>query len=173
MFGVIEVTKYKLVHKEEAMRLYLEGNSFQDVATILQERNKFVPPLNKTTIRSWSDSMGWQELMQDVKHEVREAVKVQAVEKSVSRLGQVEEVREEFLERMRDKKGADIRGHEFAKLTEMAEKMSLRENEKQEIVEHINECISQALEEVEMDEGLKQRFLLRYIEKLRNAASYI
>ena len=117
--------------------------------------------------------MGWQELMQDVKHEVREAVKERVIEKSVSRLGQVEEVREEFLERMRDKKGADIRGHEFAKLTEMAEKMSLRENEKQELVEHINECISQALEEVEMDEGLKQRFLLRYIEKLRDAASYI
>ena len=155
------------------MRLYLEGNSFQDVATILQERNKFVPPLNKTTIRSWSDSMGWQELMQDVKHEVREVVKEQVVKNQVSRLEQVEEVRGAFLDRMREKSGADIRGHEFAKLTEMAEKMSLKENEKQELVEHINECISQALEEVEMDEGLKQRFLLRYIEKLRNAASYI
>ena len=155
------------------MRLYLEGNSFQDVATILQERNKFVPPLNKTTIRSWSDSMGWQELMSDVKHEVREVVKEQVVKNQVSRLEQVEEVRGAFLDRMREKSGADIRGHEFAKLTEMAEKMSLRENEKQELVEHINECISQALEEVEMDEGLKQRFLLRYIEKLRNAASYI
>ena len=155
------------------MRLYLEGNSFQDVATILQERNKFVPPLNKTTIRSWSDSMGWQELMSDVKHEVREVVKEQVVKNQVSRLEQVEEVRGAFLDRMREKSGADIRGHEFAKLTEMAEKMSLRENEKQELVEHINECISQALEEVEMDEGLQQRFLLRYIEKLRNAASYI
>ena len=155
------------------MRLYLEGNSFQDVATILQERSKFVPPLNKSTVRMWSDSMGWQELMQDVKHEVREVVKEQVVKNQVSRLEQVEEVRGAFLDRMREKSGADIRGHEFAKLTEMAEKMSLRENEKQELVEHINECISQALEEVEMDEGLKQRFLLRYIEKLRNAASYI
>ena len=167
------MTKYKLVHKEEAMQLYLEGNSFRDVARILQERSKFVPPLNQSTVRMWSDSMGWQELMSDVKHEVREAVKERVIEKSVSRLGQVEEVREEFLERMRNKKGADIRGHEFAKLTEMAEKMSLKENEKQELVEHINECISQALEEVQMDEGLKQRFLLRYIEKLRDAASYI
>ena len=155
------------------MRLYLEGNSFQDVATILQERSKFVPPLNKSTVRMWSDSMGWQELMQDVKHEVREVVKEQVVKNQVSRLEQVEEVRGAFLDRMREKGGADIRGHEFAKLTEMAEKMSLRENEKQELVEHINECISRALEEVEMDEGLKQRFLLRYIEKLRNAASYI
>ena len=155
------------------MRLYLEGNSFQDVATILQERSKFVPPLNKSTVRMWSDSMGWQELMQDVKHEVREVVKEQVVKNQVSRLEQVEEVRGAFLDRMREKSGADIRGHEFAKLTEMAEKMSLKENEKQELVEHINECISQALEEVEMDEGLKQRFLLRYIEKLRNAASYI
>ena len=155
------------------MRLYLEGNSFQDVATILQERSKFVPPLNKSTVRMWSDSMGWQELMQDVKHEVREVVKEQVVKNQVSRLEQVEEVRGAFLDRMREKSGADIRGHEFAKLTEMAEKMSLRENEKQELVEHINECISRALEEVEMDEGLKQRFLLRYIEKLRNAASYI
>ena len=59
------MTKYKLKHKEEAMKLYLEGNSFNDVATILQERNKFVPPLNKETVRRWSDSMGWQELMSD------------------------------------------------------------------------------------------------------------
>jgi len=165
---VIEVTKYKLIHKEEAMQLWLEGNSFRDVAKILQERHKFVPPLTHAAIFKWNEAMGWNELKQDVEHEVREVVKERAVEKSVSRLGQVEEVREEFLERMRDKKGADIRGHEFAKLTEMAERMSLRENEKQELVEHINECISQALEEVQMDEGLKQRFLLRYIEKLRN-----
>ena len=155
------------------MKLYLEGNSFTDVATILQERNKFVPPLNRSTVRAWSDSMGWQELMQDVKHEVREVVKEQVVKDKVNRLEQVEEVRGAFLDRMREKSGVDIRGHEFAKLTEMAEKMSLRENEKQELVEHINECITQALEEVQMDENVKQQFLLRYIEKLRNAASYI
>ena len=167
------MTKYKLKHKEEAMQIYLEGNSFNDVATILQERHKFVPPLNKSTVRKWSDSMGWQELMQDVKQEVREVVREQAVKSRVSRLEQVEEVRGAFLERMREKSGVDIRGHEFAKLTEMAEKMSLRENEKQELVETINECISQALEEVKMDENVKQQFLLRYIEKLRNASSYI
>ena len=167
------MTKYKLKHKEEAMQIYLEGNSFNDVATILQERHKFVPPLNKSTVRKWCDSMGWQELMQDVKHEVREVVREQAVKSRVNRLEQVEEVRGAFLERMREKSGVDIRGHEFAKLTEMAEKMSLRENEKQELVETINECISQALEEVKMDENVKQQFLLRYIEKLRNASSYI
>ena len=167
------MTKYKLKHKEEAMQIYLEGNSFNDVATILQERHKFVPPLNKSTVRKWSDSMGWQELMQDVKHEVREVVREQAVKSRVSRLEQVEEVRGAFLERRREKSGGDIRGHEFAKLTEMAEKMSLRENEKQELVETINECISQALEEVKMDENVKQQFLLRYIEKLRNASNYI
>ena len=117
--------------------------------------------------------MGWQELMSDVKHEVREAVKEQVVTKHVNRLEEVEEVRHAFLDRMREKQGADIRGHEFAKLTEMAEKMSLRENEKQELVETINDCISRALEEVKMDENVKQQFLLRYIEKLRNASSYI
>ena len=155
------------------MKLYLEGNSFTDVATIMQERHKFVPPLSKDTIRNWSDAMGWQELMSDVKEEVREAVKEQAVTKHVNRLEEIEEVRGAFLDRMREKSGVDIRGHEFAKLTEMAEKMSLRENEKQELVETINECISQALEEVKMDENVKQQFLLRYIEKLRNASSYI
>ena len=167
------MAKYKLKHKEEGMKLYLEGNSFNDVATILQERNKFVPPLNKDTVRKWSDAMGWQELMSDVKQEVRQEVKKQVVKDKVSRLEQVEEVRGAFLERMREKSGVDIRGHEFAKLTEMAEKMSLRENEKQELVETINDCISQALEEVKMDENVKQQFLLRYIEKLRNASSYI
>jgi len=167
------MAKYKLKHKEEGLKLYLEGNSFSDVATILQERNKFVPPVNKSTVRAWSDAMGWQDLMSDVKHEVREVVKEQAVKNQVSRLEQVEEVRGAFLDRMREKSGVDIRGHEFAKLTEMAEKMSLRENEKQELVETINDCISQALEEVKMDENVKQQFLLRYIEKLRNASSYI
>lgn len=167
------MAKYKLKHKEEGLKLYLEGNSFNDVATIMQERYKFVPPLNKSTIRKWSDAMGWQELMSDVKHEVREAVKEQVVTKHVNRLEEVEEVRHAFLDRMREKQGADIRGHEFAKLTEMAERMSLRENEKQELVEHINDCISQALEEVKMDENVKQQFLLRYIEKLRNASNYI
>jgi DNA-dependent RNA polymerase auxiliary subunit epsilon len=167
------MAKYKLKHKEEAMKLYLEGNSFTDVAVILQERNKFVPPLSRETVRGWSDAMGWQELMSDVKQEVRQEVKKQVVKDKVSRLEQVEEVRGAFLERMREKQGADIRGHEFAKLTEMAEKMSLRENEKQELVETINDCISQALEEVKMDENVKQQFLLRYIEKLRNASSYI
>ena len=139
----------------------------------MQERHKFVPPLSKDTIRNWSDAMGWQELMRDVKEEVREAVKEQAVKQQVNRLEEVEEVRGAFLERMREKQGADIRGHEFAKLTEMAERMSLRENEKQELVETINDCISQALEEVKMDENVKQQFLLRYIEKLRNASNYI
>ena len=153
--------------------MYLEGNSFTDVATIMQERHKFVPPLSKDTIRNWSDAMGWQELMSDVKEEVREAVKEQAVTKHVNRLEEIEEVRGAFLDRMREKSGVDIRGHEFAKLTEMAEKMSLRENEKQELVETINDCISQALEEVQMDENVKQQFLLRYIEKLRNASNYI
>ena len=128
------MAKYKLKHKEEGMKLYLEGNSFNDVATILQERNKFVPPLNKDTVRKWSDAMGWQELMSDVKQEVRQEVKKQVVKDKVSRLEQVEEVRGAFLERMREKSGVDIRGHEFAKLTEMAERMSLRENEKQELV---------------------------------------
>ena len=167
------MTKYKLKHKEEGLKLYLEGNSFRDVATIMQERHKFVPPLDKNVIRRGSDAMGWQELMQDVKHEVREVVKGQVVKDRVSRLEQVEEVRGAFLDRMREKSGVDIRGHEFAKLTERAEKMSLKENEKQELVETINECISQALEEVKMDENVKQQFLLRYIEKLRNASSYI
>jgi hypothetical protein len=167
------MAKYKLKHKEEGLKLYLEGNSFTDVATIMQERHKFVPPLSKDTVRNWSDAMGWQELMSDVKEEVREAVKEQAVIKHVNRLEEVEEVRHAFLDRMREKQGADIRGHEFAKLTEMAERMSLRENEKQELVETINDCISQALEEVQMDENVKQQFLLRYIEKLRNASNYI
>ena len=167
------MAKYKLKHKEEGLKLYLEGNSFRDVATIMQERHKFVPPLDKNVIRRWSDAMGWQDLMSDVKQEVREVVKEQAVKNQVSRLEQVEEVRGAFLDRMREKSGVDIRGHEFAKLTEMAEKMALRENEKQELVETINECISQALEEVKMDENVKQQFLLRYIEKLRNASNYI
>ena len=151
------MAKYKLKHKEEGLKLYLVGNSLNAVATVMQERHKFVPAIDKNVVRRWSDAMGWQDLMSDVKQEVREVVKEQAVKSRVSRLEQVEEVRGAFLDRMREKSGVDIRGHEFAKLTEMAEKMSLRENEKQELVETINECISQALEEVKMDENVKQQ----------------
>ena len=52
------MAKYKLKHKEEGLKLYLEGNSLNDVATIMQERHKFVPAIDKNVVRRWSDAMG-------------------------------------------------------------------------------------------------------------------
>ena len=162
------MAKYKLKHKEEGLKLYLEGNSFTDVATIMQERHKFVPPLSKDTIRNWSDAMGWQELMSDVKEEVREAVKEQAVTKHVNRLEEIEEVRGAFLERMREKSGVDIRGHEFAKLTEMQSKLQALNADREDVVEHISKCIEYALDESEMPMKIRQKFLMAYVSRLED-----
>ena len=83
-------------------------------------------------------------------------------------IGEVEEVRQEFLERMRNKHGADIRAHEFATLTKMQEQWVENEKEKEELIEHVTVCINKALYETIEDNMLRQNFLLRYIKLLRS-----
>ena len=68
---------------------------------------------------------------------------------------------------MRRKTGGSIRGHEFAKLTEMLAKMQGVQEEKEELITHINECIQRALADISLPRSKKHEFLRRYIALLK------
>ena len=119
----------------------------------------------------WAKRMGWDEMRNDMEHDLATETREFAKVTVKGRMAEIEEVRQEFLDQMRDKTGQKLRGFEFAKLTQMLEKMQVREDEKQELVEFINECIRRALQAVDMDEGQQRVFLEKYIELLRAGLS--
>ena len=53
----------------------------------------------------------------------------------------------------------------------MLGKLQNIEVEKQDMVSHINECINAALEDMEFDRRVKQKFLRAYIARLRGDES--
>ena len=110
--------------------------------------------------------MGWKEQLKSVEHDLAEEVKKTVVKDVGSRMAEVEEVRQEFLGRLRDG-NAEIRGHEFAKMTEMLNQMGDIQREKDELVTHINDSIQAALEETDIPRAKKQHFLRTYIALLR------
>jgi hypothetical protein len=110
--------------------------------------------------------MGWKEQLTEVEHDLAEEVKRTVVKDVGARMAEVEEVRQEFLGRLRQG-DAEIRGHEFAKMTEMLNQMGDVQKEKDELVNHINECIQQALNETDISRAKKQHFLRTYIALLR------
>jgi hypothetical protein len=110
--------------------------------------------------------MGWKEQLHEVEHDLAEEVKRTVVKDVGARMSEVEEVRQEFLVRLR-KGGAEIRGHEFAKMTEMLNSMGDLQKEKDDLVSHINDCIQKALEETDIARAKKQHFLRTYIALLR------
>ena len=93
--------------------------------------------------------MGWKEQLTEVEHDLAEEVKRTVVKDVGARMAEIEEVRQEFLGRLRQG-DAEIRGHEFAKMTEMLNSMGDVQKEKDELVAHINECIQQALGETDI-----------------------
>ena len=101
-----------------------------------------------------------------MEHELAEEVKKTVVKDVGARMAEVEEVRQEILGRLRQG-NAEIRGHEFAKMTEMLNNMGDVQREKDELVEHINDCIQKALEEADLPRAKKQHFLRTYIALLR------
>ena len=62
---------------------------------------------------------------------------------------------------------AEIRGHEFVKMTEVLGKLQDFEKDKEEMISRINLCIHGALEDVGMEKRLRQEFLRAYIARLR------
>jgi len=155
---------YSLADKQEAFGMYLNGMTFRAIAEELNSRYDW--NLSMRTIQKWSAKMGWKEELRSVEHELSEEVKRTVVKDVGSRMAEVEEVRQEFLGRLRQG-NAEIRGHEFAKMTEMLNNMGDVQKEKDDLVEHINDCIQKALEGTDIARVKKQHFLRTYIALLR------
>ena len=155
---------YSLSDKQEAFGMYLNGMSYRVIAEELNKRYDW--GLSMRTVQKWSAKMGWKEQLTEVEHDLAEEVKRTVVKDMGSRMAEIEEVRQEFLGRLRQG-DAEIRGHEFAKMTEMLNSMGDVQREKDELVEHINECIQNALEETDIPRAKKQHFLRTYIALLR------
>ena len=157
-------SKYSISDKQEAFGLYLNGMGHREVSEELN--NRYSWGISMRTIQKWSEKMGWPEQLKQVELDLAEEVKKTVVRDMGARMAEVEEVRQEFLERLR-KGGAEIRGHEFAKLTDMLNQMSDLQGEKDELVNHINVCIQKALEETDIPRAKKQHFLRKYVALLR------
>ena len=159
--------KYTLGERQGAFRLYLKGMNTRDVAKEMNKQGSFDPPMAHTTVDRWVKKYGWNEERSDLEHEVMTETLADAKLDMKNMIGEVEEVRQEFLDRMRSKSGADIRGHEFATLTKMQEQWVENEKEKEGLIDHVTECIKKALDDTIQDNTLRQNFLLRYIKLLR------
>ena len=159
--------KYTLAERQGAFRLYLKGLTTRDVAKEMNKQGSFDPPMAHTTVDIWAKRYGWNEERSDLEHEVMTETLADAKLDMKNMIGEVEEVRQEFLDRMRSKSGADIRAHEFATLTKMQEAWVENEKEKEGLIDHVTECIKLALDDTIEDNTLRQNFLLRYIKLLR------
>ena len=155
---------YSLADKQEAFGMYLNGTSYRAITDELNKRYDW--GINVRTIQKWSQKMGWKEQLNEVEHDLAEEVKRTVVKDVGSRMAEVEEVRQEFLGRLR-KGNAEIRGHEFAKMTEMLNGMGDLQKEKDDLVSHINDCINKALDETDLPRAKKQHFLRKYVALLR------
>ena len=159
--------KYTLGERQGAFRLYLKGLNTRDVAKEMNKEGAFDPPMAHTTVDRWAKKYGWDEERSTLEHEVMTETMADAKLDMKNMIGEVEEVRQEFLDRMRNKHGADSRAHEFATLTKMQEQWVENEKEKEELINHVTECIKNALDDTIEDNMLRQNFLLRYIKLLR------
>ena len=155
---------YSLAAKQEAIGLYLNGMSYRAIAEELNKRYDW--GLSMRSVQKWAAMMGWKEQLTEVEHDLAEEVKRTVVKDVGARMAEIEEVRQEFLGRLRQG-DAEIRGHEFAKMTEMLNNMGDVQKEKDELVNHINECIQKALNETDIPRAKKQHFLRTYIALLR------
>tara|TARA_R110002012_G_scaffold280103_1_gene468544 strand:- start:89 stop:682 length:594 start_codon:yes stop_codon:yes gene_type:complete len=162
--------QYSMPVKNAAMELYLQGIEMRQIAEELALRFDEVDKIDYGTISGWARKLGWDELKGEVQYEIIQETKHRVKDYIGKQLGEIEEVRQEYLERMRDKEGTDIRGHEFAKLTEMQSKLQALDSDKQGVVEHIGECIEYALDESEMPMKIRQKFLLAYVSRLEDGA---
>ena len=158
--------QYSLVVKNAAMELYLQGTDMRQIAEELALRYDEVKKIDQSTISGWARKHGWDEIKGEVQYEIIQETKHRVKDYIGKQLGEIEEVRQEYLDRMRDKEGADIRGHEFAKLTEMQNKLQALNADRESVVEHISKCIEYALDEREMPMTSRQRFLSAYVQRL-------
>jgi len=158
--------QYGLAVKNAAMELYLQGTDLRQIAEELALRFDEVKKIDKNTISNWAKKNGWDEIKGEVQYEIIQETKHRVKDYIGKQLGEIEEVRQEYLDRMREKAGTDIRGHEFAKLTEMQSKLQALNADRESVVEHISKCIEYALDESEMPMQVRQKFLMAYVSRL-------
>ena len=158
--------QYGLAVKSAAMELYLQGTDMRQIAEELASRFEEVKKIDQSTISGWARKNGWDEIKGEVQYEIMQETKHRVKDYIGKQLGEIEEVRQEYLDRMRTKEGADIRGHEFAKLTEMQSKLQALNADRDSVVEHISKCIEYALDESEMPMQYRQKFLMAYVSRL-------
>tara|TARA_R110000824_G_scaffold69993_3_gene180062 strand:- start:294 stop:794 length:501 start_codon:yes stop_codon:yes gene_type:complete len=155
---------YTDADKQEAFGMYLKGYSYTDIAREMNERYDY--GIHYRTLQDWSKRQGWSEHREEVELDLVTQVKQSVVGDMKERMAEIELVRQGFLERIKAGE-TEVRGHEFAKLTEMLNQMGNIQQEKDDLVTRINECIHQALEETELPRAKKQHFLRKYIALLR------
>jgi uncharacterized protein YjcR len=153
-----------LADKQEAFGMFLNGTSYRAIADELNKRYDW--GLSMRTVQKWSEKMGWKDQLHEVEHDLAEEVKRTVIKDIGARMVEVEEVRQEFLGRLRQG-NAEIRGHEFAKMTEMLNQMGDIQQEKDDLVTHINTSIQKALDETDIPRAKKQHFLRTYVALLR------
>ena len=157
-------SQYTDSDKQEAFGMFLKGFSYSEIARELNGRYGY--NIHYRTLQDWSMKQGWGEQRKEVEFDLIDQVKRSAVTDMKGRMEEVEMVRQQFLERIRSGE-IELRGHEFAKMTEMLNSMGDVQKEKDELVAHINECIQSALEETDISRAKKQHFLRTYIALLR------
>ena len=161
---VKEGKNYTTEDKQEAMGLYLRGFAKTDIARKMNKRYKY--NLTAKTIGRWAAKGGWDEYRNQVEIDLIEHTKKTVVGDMAKNMHELEEARQTFMSNLRDGR-AEIRGHEFVKMTEVLGKLQDFERDKEEMIGRINECIQGALGDVGMDKRLSQKFLRAYIARLR------
>ena len=161
---VKEGKSYTTEDKQEAMGLYLRGFGKTDIARKMNKRYKY--NLTAKTISNWAAKGGWDEYRNQVEIDLIEHTKKTIVGDMAKNMHELEEARQTFMSNLRDGR-AEIRGHEFVKMTEVLGKLQDFERDKEEMIGRINECIQGALGDVGMDKRLSQKFLRAYIARLR------
>ena len=146
------------------MGLYLRGFAKAEIARKMNKRYKY--NLTAKTIGSWAVKGGWDEYRNQVEIDLIEHTKKTVVGDMAKNMHELEEARQTFMSNLRDGR-AEIRGHEFVKMTEVLSKLQDFERDKEEMIGRINESIQGALKDVGMDKRLSQKFLRAYIARLR------
>jgi len=161
---VKEGRSYTTEDRQEAMGLYLRGHGNAEIAKKMNKRYKY--SMTGATIRRWADKGGWDEYRNQVEIDLIEHTKNTVVGDMAKNMHELEEARQTFMSNLRDGR-AEIRGHEFVKMTEVLGKLQDFEKDKEEMIGRINRCIQEALEDVDMNKRLRQQFLRAYIARLR------
>tara|TARA_R100001082_G_scaffold102355_1_gene72382 strand:- start:117 stop:617 length:501 start_codon:yes stop_codon:yes gene_type:complete len=161
---VKEGKSYTTEDRQEAMGLYLRGHGNAEIARKMNKRYKY--NLTAKTISRWAAKGGWDEYRNQVEIDLIEHTKNTVVGDMAKNMHELEEARQTFMSSLRDGK-AEIRGHEFVKMTEVLGKLQDFEKDKEEMISRINLCIHGALEDVGMEKRLRQEFLRAYIARLR------